>query len=46
MRTATTKVRRETYSKFKALCDEQETTPYAVIRDFLLAFVEHYGGGG
>lgn len=46
MRTATTKVRRETYQRFKALCDRQKTTPYAVLQGFLLAYLEHYSGGG
>lgn len=46
MRTATTKVRRETYETFRKLCQAQETTPYAVLQGFLLAFVEHFGGGG
>ena len=42
MRTATTKVRREMYERFRALCQEQGTTPYAVLQDFLLAFVDHF----
>ena len=46
MRTATTKVRRETYETFRRICEARETTPYAVLRDFLLAFVENFGGGG
>lgn len=46
MRTATTKVRRETYETFQRLCKERETTPYAELREYLLAFVEHFGGGG
>lgn len=45
MRTATTKVRREIYEVFRALCKERKTTPYAVLRDFLLAYVDHFGGG-
>lgn len=43
MRTATTKVRREVYEEFRRLCQEQRTTPYAVLQDFLLAFVDHFG---
>lgn len=46
MRTATTKVRRETYETFRRLCKERKSTPYAELRDFLLAFVEYFGGGG
>ena len=46
MRTATTKVRRETYERFRKVCKERQTTPYAVLQGFLLAFVERYGGGG
>ena len=46
MRTATTKVRREVYEVFQALCKEQGETPYSVLRDFLLSFVDYYGGGG
>ena len=46
MRTATTKVRREVYEVFQALCKEQGKTPYSVLRDFLLSFVDYYGGGG
>lgn len=46
MRTATTKVRREVYEDFRKLCWEQGETPYSVLRDFLLAFVDHFGGGG
>ena len=46
MRTATTKVRREVYNVFRDLCEEQGQTPYAVLRDFLLAYVEHFSGGG
>ena len=46
MRTATTKVRRETYDLFRRLCQEQGETPYSVLQGFLLAFVEHFGGGG
>lgn len=46
MRTATTKVRRETYERFRKMCQDQQTTPYAVLKDFLMAFVEHYSGGG
>lgn len=46
MRTATTKVRREVYEKFRALCQERGETPYSVLQGFLLAFVEHFGGGG
>lgn len=46
MRTATTKVRRETYETFRRLCQEQGETPYSVLQGFLLAFVEHFGGGG
>ena len=51
MRTATTKVRREVYEKFRALCQEQGETPYSVLQGFLLAFVDHFGrndrrGGG
>ena len=44
MRTATTKVRREVYEKFRALCQERGETPYSVLQGFLLAFVEHFGG--
>lgn len=46
MRTATTKVRRETYDLFRKLCQKQGETPYSVLRNFVLAFVEHFGGGG
>ena len=46
MRTATTKVRREVYEEFRELCWDQGETPYSVLRDFLLAFVDHFGGGG
>ena len=46
MRTATTKVRREMYEEFRRICEERKTTPYAVLQDFLLAFVDHFGGGG
>ena len=46
MRTATTKVRRETYETFRRLCKEQGETPYSVLQGFLLAFVDHFGGGG
>lgn len=46
MRTATTKVRRETYEAFRRLCQERGETPYSVLQGFLLAFVEHFGGGG
>lgn len=46
LRTATTKVRREVYDTFRKLCQEQGETPYSVLRDFLLAFVEYFGGGG
>lgn len=46
MRTATTKVRREVYQEFQRLCQEQKTTPYAVLQGFLLAFVDRFGGGG
>lgn len=46
MRTATTKVRREVYEEFRALCQERGETPYSVLQGFLLAFVEHFGGGG
>lgn len=43
MRTATTKVRREVYEEFRALCQKQGETPYSVLQGFLLAFVEHFG---
>lgn len=46
MRTATTKVRREVYEEFRRLCQERGETPYSVLQGFLLAFVEHFGGGG
>lgn len=46
MRTATTKVRREVYEEFRRLCQAQGETPYAVLQGFLLAFVDHFGGGG
>ena len=45
MRTVTTKLRREVYEKFRAICEEHETTPYSVLKDFLLAYVDHFGGG-
>lgn len=46
MRTATTKVRREVYERFRRLCQEQGETPYGVLQGFLLAFVDYFGGGG
>lgn len=46
MRTATTKVRREVYETFRGLCEDRGETPYAVLRDFVLAYVDHFGGGG
>lgn len=46
MRTATTKVRRDVYEEFRCLCQEQGGTPYSVLQDFLLAFVDYFGGGG
>ena len=46
MRTATTKVRREAYETFRQLCEERGSTPYAELRDFLLAFVEYFSNGG
>lgn len=45
MRTATTKVRRDVYEEFRRLCQEQGRTPYGVLQDFLLAFVDRSGGG-
>lgn len=43
MRTATTKVRRETYDLFRKLCQKQGETPYSVLQGFLLAFVDYFG---
>lgn len=56
MRTATTKVRREEYGRFRRLCEKRGKTPYAVLRILLLAWMnqaqvrdleeEEQGGGG
>ena len=43
LRTASTKVRRETYEIFRRLCRARKTTPYAVLQGFLLAYVDHFG---
>lgn len=39
MRTATTKVRRDVYEEFQALCEARGKTPYAVLRMLLLAWI-------
>lgn len=39
MRTATTKVRRETYEEFQALCEGKGSTPYAVLQDLLRTWI-------
>lgn len=41
MRTATTKLRREDYEKFKILCEERQRTPYEVLKMLLLAWMRH-----
>ncbi len=40
MRTATTKVRREVYEVFRVLCEKQGRTPYGVLQELLLAWMD------
>lgn len=44
MRTATTKVRREVYEVFRKLCQDQGRTPYGVLKELLLTWIEREAG--
>ena len=46
MRTASTRVRTEVHEGFRNICKEQGATPHAVLKEFLLAYVAYFGGGG
>lgn len=40
MRTATTKLRRKDYARFREWCLVEGSTPYAVLRGLIFAWVE------